>query len=1000
MSQIATGEGKTRITMLMAAMQYGLGQTVDLVTSDVALATRDYIEYQGFFGMLGAKTSLITASSNIGDYHLNGGIHFSDAGNLSLFRNKALYKGLYEQTINQDASKRCLLLDEADTTMLDAYRTRYNFSDKASKLIENMEWVYPYLVHYFEDIGEESAKTATKASFIDWVSSQPLPSGFVQADREAQLARLKLLSETDIGNWFNAVDSAKGLKFGVHYTINTSQELREGADGVLYREATLVLNNKPETNAKYSFGVQQCLHARLNFFLQNRDRAPDELTLLLEKVGDQTRFFIDLEKQIVVSSTSGNLLEDYSDGSLLAVTGTSGTSLHHAEIAERYGVNGEMKFITVPTHHECQRIPKGYEVAKDNDSQIEVLAERVIEAQRNNQPILLICEHDEESAELIEKLTAEVSRLLQAEGVDEQEITGLLAKFSRVSAEMSNEEVASYVDKKAGLPMQVTITTGRLGRGTDIKLKGEAETHGLSVLITHIPESRDGRQYEGRAARFGAQGCAEYVLDLEREKRRFEGSIFLQEGHYNYGDQTITLPQKLKDVANQAERLLKLDNGRYIRQYRDYFFLKLKSASHGESIEYLDVKWLDFQRQSDLLWKEAIADILDASGDDVVNEVDELLQKYQRNIQEKWQNLFGDDMREWLADGNAAGQQLNEPKMELSTAIIKAIKFMQRPLPKIAATAQDEFNIEPYRGEAFEKPLGVYEAGKPFNDRSETQSVTLYAPNSVDKPRRSSLWSDIKAWWRGDINFRELRTREIDTRARAVTTLPNGQTVFTARNVERRYPNSTVRCETFKEDMQTRWQQAERDYYKQQSIDKFDALLAEMEGREREQIAALERLSDHRDDAEVVAEEVREPDGPQEEVNLAAELKEQISRELGEFKMRGVGADEQDVLEAIMRDMEQQYIEYASEHNKDNPKDYALKLIGYARNKLSTFKFGELIKARRGKVNFLKDPSSKAYDIKAFTQYLKEEQNIDLEPSVIAHEEFVNSDEYFGHRFH
>ena len=56
--EIGTGEGKSRILAVCNACKYGLGKTVDFVTSDVQLATRDYLEFRSYFRMLGAQTVL------------------------------------------------------------------------------------------------------------------------------------------------------------------------------------------------------------------------------------------------------------------------------------------------------------------------------------------------------------------------------------------------------------------------------------------------------------------------------------------------------------------------------------------------------------------------------------------------------------------------------------------------------------------------------------------------------------------------------------------------------------------------------------------------------------------------------------------------------------------------------------------------------------------------------------------------------------------------------
>ena len=149
-SQIETGEGKSRIMMIAIACQYALGNTVDFVTSDLSLATRDYLEYQSFFKALGAETNMIYAQTPANQYRLKG-INFSDASNLSLFRNRARSEGNGDLVIAKDPTKRALMLDEADKTWFDTADTRFNYSAQADESIRDIPWVYEYMVAFMSD---------------------------------------------------------------------------------------------------------------------------------------------------------------------------------------------------------------------------------------------------------------------------------------------------------------------------------------------------------------------------------------------------------------------------------------------------------------------------------------------------------------------------------------------------------------------------------------------------------------------------------------------------------------------------------------------------------------------------------------------------------------------------------------------------------------------------------------------------------------------------------
>ncbi len=800
MNQIATGEGKTRITMLMAAMMHGLGKTVDLVTSDVVLAIRDYNEYQNFFKMLGAKPAIITSNSSVEDYHTDGGIHFSDAGNISLFRNKALYHGRYKSTVNETKADRCLLLDEADTTMLDAFRLRYNFSAEALKSLAKKEWVYDLIMQYFilklESTDTTNYETCTRDDFISWYVSEYQES--TKEQKEQRKKELQGIGKPFFDAWIESAEKASRLEFAKHYTIQTESELREGPDGVLYKSATLLVNHKPEPSAKFSFGVQQFLHARLNYYKNNPDKAPSDIQKALKALGNY-RLFIDMEKQIVVASTSADLLDDYKEAQLIAVTGTSGTTLEQQEIRERFqSADKNMVFNRVPTHKDCLRVHHGFEVTANKESQSAMLVEKIHKALALNQPILIICENDREVRELTESINA-LDSLESAVGIES--ITG----------QMSDEAMAKYVENTAGRPCQITIATGRLGRGTDIKLKQMATEHGLSVLVTHIPESRDARQYEGRAARMGQPGSCEYVLDKSREETRFKAegiAIGLIEGHFDKQSPAILLPQELRDASYRAERLLRQDAGKYMRQFTTMFYDVLKqSLSTDEEKERADGLWIEFQKQTDTLWKKALKELL------VVINGSEAINEYNKGVNEAWDKL----QKKWSDDAKLPNDcliNLSETTVfSLADDTQKALEsqHQQREQVTQASNARDASTISV----SVDLPDGAFEAGKPL---PKYEQVILYAEKPTQK--RTKLWPYIKAWFKGDISFKELYSRQFDKKRRAHKKTVDGLDVFSGKDIDAKSRK------VFDSAVATR----DIEYVEKKTKAKFDSRLSAMRG--------------------------------------------------------------------------------------------------------------------------------------------------------------------------
>ena len=145
LNQIATGEGKSRIMMVLAAYQALEGKTVDLLTSDLVLAERDYRDYQAFFTALDLHTCLVTLDTQPGLYK-KGGIHFSTNDALSLCRHQSDIEGQPHRFLNETEADRCLLIDEVDA-LIDLDRSSKNFA-KENALLAPFTWVYLELMNF------------------------------------------------------------------------------------------------------------------------------------------------------------------------------------------------------------------------------------------------------------------------------------------------------------------------------------------------------------------------------------------------------------------------------------------------------------------------------------------------------------------------------------------------------------------------------------------------------------------------------------------------------------------------------------------------------------------------------------------------------------------------------------------------------------------------------------------------------------------------------------
>ena len=602
-SQIGTGEGKSRIMMISIACQYALGNTVDFVTSDLSLATRDYLEYQSFFKILGADTNIINAQTPANQYRVKG-INFSDASSLSLFRNKARSEGNEELVIASDPSKRCLMLDEADKTYFDTADTRFNYSAQADASIRDIPWIYTLLMEFFSvktnvDLYYDDADACNKAFYN-------FASGRLDASQKARLIHnpeipLPLITRNQLEAWQSSALTAHQLEAGKDYIIKPNVTIQTKEGPTVCSQAQLVSGSRASGNAKFSFGVHQCLHAGLNLMRTSGDKSTPlgEYLAALE-----APFYIDSENQIVYSTTSKALLDDYAAGGLLAVTGTAGSIKEQEEAKVFFGrqtgdTKQEMSFIDVPRHRGLSRVDYPVSLVKNAIVQQEKIVETIRDSLRKKQPILLVCEDDNASEALYSFLNSQLTN---------REKT----RLRRISAHTEIDDEASYVKNDAGKPGAITVTTGMLGRGTDIKLHGKAEKAGLNVIGTYLPRERDYWQFVGRAGRFGDKGQSRLILDGEKLKTQL-GVTALPMAAYTATETYLASQQKRMDSNAQQQRVIKNTVGDFRLALTSRFFDKFYKPLYKNPAnkDLLLAQWQLFFDKTDKDWNDTWPKIAD-----------------------------------------------------------------------------------------------------------------------------------------------------------------------------------------------------------------------------------------------------------------------------------------------------------------------------------------------------------------------------------------------------
>ena len=725
-SEIATGEGKSRIMAICNACQFGLGKSVDFVTSDMELATRDYLEFQSYFNLLGAKTNIIHADSLTSSYCI-GGINYSDASNLQLFRNKACSNGKGDEVIDPNNKNRILLLDEADKTFFDVSE-RYNFSMQGDIKIKDMEWVYPLLIEFFET----EANTDIYKDDIDGCNETFLHFANSKLDPE-QVSKLKALPQAQLETWHDAAMQARALVFGKHFVIEPDTSIMTPMGPKIASEAKL-LNEKDgrvSKSSKFSSGVHQCLHARLNRLKQFPGTATAKDALVLSKLKEcKQPFNLDTEKQIIYSSTSKNLLDEYNEGGLIALTGTSGLLVEQSEASNLYG---NMQFIAVPRHNGLKRVDRPVRLTANSTAQIDALVEYVQEARRSNQPVVIICENDKKSEKMFDSLTKALENKLPAgDGIQ------------RIHSQLTPKEERDAL-QKAGKSGLVTVSTPMIGRGTDIKLhKDKEKNSGLKVLLTYLPRERDMKQVLGRSGRFGDEGDTRLVLNKKNVKKRL-GKDSLNDGFYTAPETYLSQQQMQLDKVAQRDRLVANTINDFSKKLRNTFF-EFKDKSPLSLHADLLSAWTKFTKDKDQLWdSEFKQDILGKMQEPTLNfaQINEKLGEYALKTQQLWDELY-DKVNALNPDAltkKIDHLQLTEVTKSLVQEDLKRIEF-KTPVYDKYDSAHDGRAVLYTR--PFEKLRAVFTGErKPFADFR-----AWYNGHGI-------LFPNLRALWNGHMSFGE-----------------------------------------------------------------------------------------------------------------------------------------------------------------------------------------------------------------------------------------------------
>ena len=495
-AEMKTGEGKTLVATLPVYLNALPAKGVHVVTVNDYLAARDS-EWMGqLYGFLGMSTGVI--------------VHGLD----DLQRRQAYAADITYGTNNEfgfdylrDNMKYRLddmvqrdfsyaIVDEVDSILIDEARTPLIISGPA----EDSSDLYRTVNAVVKDLVEDETTFEKDEKFKTVTLTE---SGSERV--EDMLREREIITEGNLYDIFNV-----SVIHHVQQSLRAHTLFHRDVDYIVRQDKIVLIDEftgRMMEGRRYSEGLHQALEAKEGVTVQP-------------------------ENQTLASITFQNYFRLYPK-----LSGMTGTAMTEAdEFAEIY----KLDVIEIPTNVSVTRKDADDEVYRSATEKYEAVANLIAEARERRQPVLV-------GTTSIEKSEI-ISELLNKKRVPHAVLN---ARF--------HEQEATIV-AQAGAPGAITIATNMAGRGTDIKLGGNADMRiklecaeldeaarpaaeqairdevatnhdlvkaagGLFVIGTERHESRRiDNQLRGRSGRQGDPGASRFFLSLEDDLMRIFGS--------------------------------------------------------------------------------------------------------------------------------------------------------------------------------------------------------------------------------------------------------------------------------------------------------------------------------------------------------------------------------------------------------------------------------------------------------------------------------------------
>ena len=483
-AEMKTGEGKTLVATLPAYLNALTGEGVNIVTVNDYLAKRD-AEWMGqVHRFLGLSVGCIAHDMDNDERRAAYACDITYATNNELGfdylrDNMCMYK---KDKVQREPN--FAIVDEVDSILIDEARTPLIISgrgDKSTDLYEKADKFAKTLT--MNKVAELDDKEDYEAKFDgDYLIDEKaktcnlLPNGVAKAEKYFGVENLMDPENTTLLHHINQAIRANGImKLDIDYVIKDGEI-------VIVDEFT----GRLMFGRRYNDGLHQAIEA---------------------KEGVK----VNRESKTLATITFQNFFRLYDK--LSGMTGTAMTE--ESEFRQIYSLD----VIEIPTNKPVIRIDNHDQIYKNERGKFKAVCDQVEACHKKGQPVLV-------GTVTIEKSEL-VSKLLKARGIKHQVLNA------------KNHEREAEIVAQAGKKGAVTIATNMAGRGTDIKLGGNAEylaIHEMRKLeyseeliqeATGYAETDNEEILEARAKYQELNKKFEAQIKPEAEEVRAAGGLFI-----------------------------------------------------------------------------------------------------------------------------------------------------------------------------------------------------------------------------------------------------------------------------------------------------------------------------------------------------------------------------------------------------------------------------------------------------------------------------------------